>query len=239
MSPGMRLGTDVLGGPQSRFLILLPNRRQKRRPVTSACNTDATDRAVGTASDVPEPEWGLVGVAGRRLPPTPCTAPSSTEYFRGTSPGAPKTSESMSLSISGPAPMSETRRVRLLDVTASSMSSFCATRLPIAWMGESSPRPSPSAKTDLTGDPVRSDNPARNDHRDRMEGVRRSRGKNPQRDAPAPASSWSSPKEATGVFTGDLTREQEARELGVSFYLRKPVPFPQVVEIVAHYAARQ
>ena len=40
------------------------------------------------------------------------------------------------------------------------------------------------------------------------------------------------------VLTADLDKESEARQLGVSFYLKKPVPFPQLVEVVAHFAGR-
>ena len=40
------------------------------------------------------------------------------------------------------------------------------------------------------------------------------------------------------VLTADLEKESEARRLGVSFYLKKPVPFPQLVEVVAHFAGR-
>ncbi|HYK43153.1 MAG TPA: response regulator [Thermoanaerobaculia bacterium] len=40
------------------------------------------------------------------------------------------------------------------------------------------------------------------------------------------------------VLTADLEKESEARQLGVSFYLKKPVPFPQLVEVVAHFAGR-
>jgi len=39
------------------------------------------------------------------------------------------------------------------------------------------------------------------------------------------------------VLTGDLDRESEARRLGVAFYLTKPMPSPQLVEVVAHFAA--
>jgi two-component system chemotaxis response regulator CheY len=39
------------------------------------------------------------------------------------------------------------------------------------------------------------------------------------------------------VLTGDLEKEEEAKRLGVAFYLKKPVPFPQLVGIVAHFAA--
>ena len=39
------------------------------------------------------------------------------------------------------------------------------------------------------------------------------------------------------VLTADLDREPEARRLGVAFYLRKPVPFPQLARVLAHFAA--
>lgn len=38
------------------------------------------------------------------------------------------------------------------------------------------------------------------------------------------------------VLTGDLDRESEARRLAVAFYLTKPMPLPQLVEVVAHFA---
>ncbi len=38
------------------------------------------------------------------------------------------------------------------------------------------------------------------------------------------------------VFTGDLSKESEAKRLGVPFYLKKPVPFDQIVEVVRFYA---
>lgn len=38
------------------------------------------------------------------------------------------------------------------------------------------------------------------------------------------------------VFTGGLSKEEEAKTLGVSFYLKKPVPFDQIVEVVRFYA---
>ena len=40
------------------------------------------------------------------------------------------------------------------------------------------------------------------------------------------------------VLTGDLDKEAEARQLGVAFYLKKPVPVPQLVDVVAHFAGR-
>jgi CheY-like chemotaxis protein len=40
------------------------------------------------------------------------------------------------------------------------------------------------------------------------------------------------------VLTGDLEKEAEARQLGVAFYLKKPVPVPQLVDVVAHFAKR-
>jgi CheY-like chemotaxis protein len=40
------------------------------------------------------------------------------------------------------------------------------------------------------------------------------------------------------VLTGDLEKEAEARQLGVAFYLKKPVPVPQLVDVVAHFAGR-
>ena len=40
------------------------------------------------------------------------------------------------------------------------------------------------------------------------------------------------------VLTADLTREDEAKRLGVAFYLKKPVPFPQLARVVAHFASR-
>lgn len=39
------------------------------------------------------------------------------------------------------------------------------------------------------------------------------------------------------VLTGDLEKEAEAKSLGVAFYLKKPVPFPQLVDVVSHFAA--
>ena len=40
------------------------------------------------------------------------------------------------------------------------------------------------------------------------------------------------------VLTADLEKEDEARALGVSFYLKKPVPVPQLIDVVAHFAGQ-
>lgn len=36
-------------------------------------------------------------------------------------------------------------------------------------------------------------------------------------------------------FTADPTEEEEARKLGVQFYLKKPVDLMQLLEVIAHY----